>query len=30
MFGICPGGGQIGMGGVPLGTFSMSEESGEQ
>jgi RHS repeat-associated protein len=30
MFGICPGGGQIGMGGVPFGTFSMSEESGEQ
>jgi hypothetical protein len=30
MFGICPGGGQIGMGGVPLGTFSLNGEEGEQ
>ena len=30
MFGICPGGGQIGMGGVPLGTFSLSEQTSEE
>jgi hypothetical protein len=30
MFGICPGGGQIGQGGVPLGTFSLGGQSPEQ
>lgn len=30
MFGICLGGGQIGQGGVPLGTFSISGQVSEQ
>ena len=29
MFGICPGGGQIGQGGVPLGTFQMGDQRPE-
>jgi RHS repeat-associated protein len=30
MFGICPGGGQGGQGGMPLGSFSLSEQRTEQ
>jgi hypothetical protein len=30
MFGICPGGGQIGQGGVTLGTFSLGEATEEE
>jgi len=29
-FGICPGGGQGGQGGMPLGTFSLNEQRTEQ
>lgn len=30
MFGICPGGGQGGQGGMPLGSFSLNEQTTEQ
>jgi RHS repeat-associated protein len=30
MFGICPGGGQGGQGGMPLGSFSLNEQSAEE